>query len=173
MNYNNLSVLYLDEQGNFVLREELLPDGWGILIHTKISDYSQPILSDDDLDKLLTHDYVISSVDRSYIGRLEDYMEFRKKYGMIFFQKSSKTAKSASIGYSLKHNRWYGWSHRAIYGFTIGDVVKEGDLTNYSGLIKEYEIQHPEENKSLPIGFKAKTLYDAKRMAIAYARAVS
>lgn len=32
-----------------------------------------------------------------------------------------------SIGYSAKSGKWYGWSHRAIYGFRPGDVVKPGD----------------------------------------------
>lgn len=32
-----------------------------------------------------------------------------------------------SIGYSKKDHKWYGWSHRAMYGFTIGSTVKKGD----------------------------------------------
>ena len=34
----------------------------------------------------------------------------------------------ANIGYSAKENKWYGWSHRAIYGFTIGSEVKKGHV---------------------------------------------
>jgi hypothetical protein len=49
------------------------------------------------------------------------------------------------------------WSHRAIYGFAIGDTVKEGDC------VADY----------LPIGFTAKTKADCKKMAIAFARSVS
>lgn len=62
-----------------------------------------------------------------------------------------------SIGYSEKDGKWYGWSHRAIYGFKIGDMLKKGDCG--------YEY--------LPKGFKCKTLKDCKRMAIAFARSVS
>ena len=29
----------------------------------------------------------------------------------------------ASIGWSKEEQKWYGWSHRAIYGFGIGDSV--------------------------------------------------
>ena len=32
-----------------------------------------------------------------------------------------------SIGYSKKDKKWYGWSHRAIYGFGVGSKVKVGD----------------------------------------------
>lgn len=31
------------------------------------------------------------------------------------------------IGFNEKEQKWYGWSHRAIYGFGIGSVVKKGD----------------------------------------------
>lgn len=32
-----------------------------------------------------------------------------------------------SIGFCSKDRKWYGWSHRAIYGFGIGSEVKMGD----------------------------------------------
>ena len=78
-----------------------------------------------------------------------------------------------SIGFSKNNNMWWGWSHRAICGFRIGDIVKEGDCTAYSGWTEEYLKEHPEEDLSLPIGFKAQTLKDAKKMAIAFAESVS
>lgn len=61
-----------------------------------------------------------------------------------------------SIGFCEKEQKWYGWSHRAIFGFGIGDLVKEGDCT-----------------ASFGIGFEAKNLEDAKRMAVAFAESVS
>lgn len=78
-----------------------------------------------------------------------------------------------SIGFCEKDQKWYGWSHRALYGFGIGDVVEEGDLTASSGYTDEWIKEHPECDKSLPIGFEAKTLEDCKRMAIAFADSVS
>jgi len=81
--------------------------------------------------------------------------------------------KTCSIGYCEKEKKWYGWSHRAIYGFKIGDKVKKGDCTNSSGWTKEYLREHPIMDKSLPVGFKAKTLMQCKRMAIAFAESVS
>lgn len=32
-----------------------------------------------------------------------------------------------SIGFCEAEQKWYGWSHRAIYGFGVGSVVKRGD----------------------------------------------
>jgi len=31
------------------------------------------------------------------------------------------------LGFSPKDGKWYGWSHRAIYGFGIGSTCKMGD----------------------------------------------
>jgi hypothetical protein len=82
---------------------------------------------------------------------------------------------TASIAFSPKSQKWYGWSHRAIYGFKIGDVVEYGDLTTTSGYIEEFELEHPEIafKHALPIGFKAETLDDCRKMAIAFAESVS
>ena len=62
-----------------------------------------------------------------------------------------------SIGFCEKEQKWYGWSHRAIYGYGVGDEVTEGSCPS------EY----------LPIGFKAETLEDAKQIAKAMAASVS
>lgn len=34
---------------------------------------------------------------------------------------------SSGLGFSPRDNKWYGWSHRAVYGFTIGSTCKKGD----------------------------------------------
>ena len=34
---------------------------------------------------------------------------------------------AVSVGFSKESNKWYGWSHRGIYGFTVGSEVKRGD----------------------------------------------
>ena len=80
--------------------------------------------------------------------------------------------KVCSIGFCEKDQKWYGWSHRAIFGFGIGDIVKEGDCTTNSGWTDEYLKEYPEDDISLPIGFQAKDLVDAKRMALAFASSV-
>lgn len=62
-----------------------------------------------------------------------------------------------SIGYNENTDTWYGWSHRAIYGFKVGSEVKEGDcgFNTKKG------------------AWKAKTIEDAKQMATDFAKSVS
>ncbi len=85
---------------------------------------------------------------------------------------SSLDNKVCSIGFSTREQKWYGWSHRAIYGFAVGDIVKEGDCCASSGWTDEYLAEHPDEDNSLPVGFTASNLDDAKRMAVAFAESV-
>ena len=110
--------------------------------------------------------------DGDYIGSPIDAHRLCVKRGIAPQPKSSESGQ-CSIGFSLREQKWYGWSHRAIYGFGVGDEVKEGDCCASSGLTDEYLDEHPEEDHSLPVGFKAKTLDDAKRMAVAFADSVS
>ena len=168
------SVLYVDRTGVLVIKEEILDNGRIKKITGKlpINPCEDKHWTQEEVDELPIHIYYVSMVDDSYIGDDSSYKFFVEKKKLILIQKSVKGQNVASIGYSPEENKWYGWSHRAIHGFTIGDVVKEGDLTNDSGLVEEYRIQHPEEDHSLPVGFKALTLDDAKRMAIAFAEAV-
>ena len=62
-----------------------------------------------------------------------------------------------SIGRSYKDGKWYGWSHRAIYGFKKGNTIKEGDLAE----------------AHLPVGFQAQNEDEKREMAVAFARSVS
>lgn len=80
--------------------------------------------------------------------------------------------RTCSIGFCEREQKWYGWSHRAIFGFGIGDIVKDGDCTASSGWLDEYLLEHPDADLSLPVGFEAETLEDAKRMAVAFAESV-
>ena len=75
---------------------------------------------------------------------------------MKFFAKHGiSKVYGGSIGFSEKEQKWYGWSHRAIYGFGIGSKIKKGDC-GYKGK-----------------AWTAKTLDDAKQMAKDFADAVS
>ena len=107
-----------------------------------------------------------------YIGSSRTAYRLCFNYG-ILPEKIDPEHNVCSIGFSKKNNKWYGWSHRTLYGFKIGDTVKKGDCCASSGSIEEYLKEHPEEDTSLPIGFEAKTLEDCKKMAIAFAHSVS
>jgi len=92
---------------------------------------------------------------------------------MYRVQRAKTNNKVCSIGFKPREQKWYGWSHRATYGFGIGDIVSEGDCCASSGWTEEYLEKHPEERLYLDVGFEAKTLDDAKKMAIAFAESVS
>jgi hypothetical protein len=120
------------------------------------------------------------------------------------------------IGFCEKEQKWYGWSHRAMYGFGIGSKVKKGDCgftpsnrqeyfdslkdwyldddmyknvefkVSGNDIIIEYDIiqnktgkvMHSTRKEPLDIDYgrgewEAKTLEDAKQMAINFANSVS
>ncbi len=79
--------------------------------------------------------------------RLDEKKDFKKQHGI--------EEVSCGLGWSEKEQKWYGWSHRAIHGFGVGDKAMEC---------------YPSGNKE---GKKCKTLEDCKQAAIAFANSVS
>ena len=170
------SVLYVDEGGCLVTSEKILDNGriTEVTSYIPLNPYNNRDWTQKEMEEeCAKHVYYISNVDGGYIGGEEEYKLLVEKYKLILIQKAQPNHKTCSIGYDPEANKWYGWSHRALCGFTIGDTVKEGDLTASSGFVEEYRIQHPDEDMSLPVGYKAQDLNGAKRMAIAFAEAVS
>lgn len=47
--------------------------------------------------------------------------KIKQKYNIDYFE-------DGNIGFSKKDNKWYGFSHRAIYGFGVGSICKIGDV---------------------------------------------
>ena len=92
--------------------------------------------------------------------------DFRKKYGIEQFEFPYPDSQIRHIGFAPKDQKWYGWSHRAIYGFKVGDKVKPGDVV-------APDPEYPRPDREIPVGFVAKTLDDARRMAASFADAVS
>lgn len=112
--------------------------------------------------------------DGKYIGTPEFALELIVRRGIApEVRPGCCSAKVCSIGFCEREQKWYGWSHRAIRGFGIGDVVEKGDIITKSGWTDTYLSEHPECDLSFPVGFVAQTLEDCKRMAIAFAEAVA
>lgn len=124
-------------------------------------------------------------------------------------EKSNPEHCVCSIGFCEKEQKWYGWSHRAIYGFGIGSTVKKGDCAYVPKTPQElydeitakdedgWQCTSPDEVEIVDNGVKiitghfddgtptfyniecgkgewtAKTLEDAKIMAIDFANGVS
>ena len=63
-----------------------------------------------------------SKFDDSYITHvgLEDDLKF-------LADREITEELTHGVGFSPKDGKWYGWSHRAIYGFKVGSTCKKGD----------------------------------------------
>lgn len=170
-----------------------------------------------------------SKTDGSYLTRVgsEDSLKFLLDNGITEHLRSAYNKRPGeenqgivSLGFNPKEQKWYGWSHRALYGFGIGSKCKQGNCgfepSNKEEFIErnlsfwgdnEYAIDKPEAidrgdgvlityvyNNEVPnislrgtkyehfVKFpekwgkgewEAKTLEDAKQMAIDFAKSVS
>lgn len=107
-----------------------------------------------------------SDLDGGYVGN-EDFVKTLLKKGIVP-EKAQQDHNTCSIGFCDEEQKWYGWSHRAMYGFGIGHKCKKGD----SGVCL------PGEKFKSPVwypqpGFECKTLDDCKKVAIAFSDSVS
>lgn len=109
--------------------------------------------SPDDITTLKSA-YTIPKGD--YIGDSKFAHRLIVKHG-IMPEKASPEDNVCTIGFCEKNQKWFGWSHRAIYGFGIGHKVKKGSTLIGDG----YEV-----------GDTVETLDDARDMAIAFANSV-
>jgi len=64
--------------------------------------------------------------DGGYIGNEAEARRLIEHHG-IAPQLAKAHHNVCSIGWCEKEQKWYGWSHRAIYGFGVLSVVKMGD----------------------------------------------
>lgn len=144
-----------------------------VVIGYSLLDGSGDILPYKDQFEIDRHFFYVakSAQDGSYIGDLSEVLN-KICAGVTHFYKADDGSNVASIGYAPYKGEWHGWSHRAWSKFKIGHVVKKGSCCTSSGWTDEYLEEHPEKNKSLPVGFVAKTLDDCKKCAIAFAESV-
>ncbi len=102
------------------------------------------------------HPYYYSKLDGSYIGE-KNTMKNLLKIGVTEKIQSRIGASISVIGFNPTKKKWYGWSHRAILGFGIGDK----------------SFQEPKTD-SIPYknGPKITTLAEAKKSALAFSNSV-
>ncbi|MGL4792427.1 MAG: hypothetical protein ACRC23_01675 [Aeromonas jandaei] len=95
--------------------------------------------------------------DDFYIGRVEEAWSLYKNHGIIRKQKEY-------VGRSETNGRWYGWSHRAMCSFGIGDMLFD----------ESYEA---EDIENIPFKFRGskriETDEDAMQAAINFSNYVS
>lgn len=75
--------------------------------------------------------------------RIQDWLEIDAK-------KRDPNHSVTSWGWA-PNGKCYGWSHRAIYGFAVGDIIKPGDSGNETG--KEYTIKTKEQAQEAALKF--------------------
>ena len=56
-----------------------------------------------------------------------------------YVSSSLDAGRPINIGFNPIEQKWYGWSHRAIYGFTIGSTCKKGDCHYVGSTLEEQE----------------------------------
>ncbi len=129
------------------------------IVRNKLIDDFSP--SDPEFEMEMAY---AKSPGQCYLGTPKDAKELFDKYD--FDPKSLCSPKaqnddeddmSCTIAFEPKSQNWYGWSHRAIHGFGIGD--KPATDTD-----EGYDTDH---------GKPAKTLEEAKGYAIDFADSVS
>lgn len=98
----------------------------------------------------------------------ENQKKLAQKYGIEQFAFPSPESSIRSIGFNPKTSTWYGWSHRAIAGFKVGDVVKKGDvIANPDGWppLRNQKVYTP--------GHRITSLQDARDAAASFSEWVS
>ena len=73
-----------------------------------------------------------------YMGNAKMARYLCKKRGIRHIQKAMNTHSVASIGLHVAEGKWYGWSHRAICGFGIGDKIFQENFGNDETLYTEH-----------------------------------
>lgn len=91
----------------------------------------------------------MSSKEAQLLYKAASVEKLKKKHGI--------TKMEDGVGFSPTEKKWWGWSHRGAYGFGVGDKMKKGD----AGYI-------PSKG-----AWTAKTMEDAKQMAVDFAEGVS
>lgn len=75
--------------------------------------------------------------DGKYIGSPRDAHWLVYKHG-IAPEYRTPTSTVCSIGFSAREQKWYGWSHRAMFGFGIGHTVTPDSVAYVPSTREEY-----------------------------------
>lgn len=94
--------------------------------------------------------------NKYYIGDIKTADYLTKKRGLTQLQPAKPGDNICSIGFHAPTKKWFGWSHRAINGFGIDDVVKPGDCAfkprNVQEWINERLSWHKDDDTGWGLG---------------------
>jgi hypothetical protein len=91
-----------------------------------------------------------------YLGDEKTLKYLINKKGITEFDVAESSDNVCSIGFNPKENKWYGWSHRAISGFGIGDKIFEENFGNDKTLFTQHgkvTIKNLDQAKQSAINF--------------------
>lgn len=124
-------------------RSSVYKDGYVIEKHIRQGDFPHYIVEKCFIPEQacqvaggMTMEYGLT-FDKEYIGNVGTARFICEVKG-IKPQLAKPHHTVCSIGYCSKENKWYGWSHRAIYGFTKGSEVKPGDCAYTPSTMDEF-----------------------------------
>jgi len=71
-----------------------------------------------------------SRIDAGYLcfTSLTDDVRWMYDRGFEQLQSTGNDGTTCALAFCPSEQKWYGWSHRAVYGFGVGSAVKKGDL---------------------------------------------
>lgn len=95
-------------------------------VHYKAYDVRHEVIDGEEhgcADVTLKSAY---SKSGEYIGSARDAFRLANRHGIVHFEKRTPKSSGCSIGWSPKDGKWYGWSHRAVYGFKPGSKCEMG-----------------------------------------------
>lgn len=67
-----------------------------------------------------------AKADPHYHGMGPKFQAYLDEHGVVP-QRVEPDDYSCRIGFSEREQKWYGWSHRAVYGFGVGSSCGKGD----------------------------------------------
>ena len=99
---------------------------------------------------------------------IQDSVKRGAKDDNLVFEKADPDHCVCSIAFSEKNNTWYGFSHRALHGFTEGDKLFD---EKWDGGLEEAELEKMPFRKRGAVVIA--TMEQAKQAAKNFARYVS
>lgn len=89
------------------------------------------------------------SKNGEYIGDPSEIFYVFNKFGVCEDLSSSRENGVICVGYSPKDKKYYGWSHRAIFGFGVGSKVKRGDTAYLPDTFEELRDGDKADNRRI------------------------
>ena len=152
LNDNKISLSKLHNEDFDKIDREVLE----VIKHSKYIEKKEIwMINKDETSKVEMHSGY--SFGGGYIGDMKDVAYLVDKRG-ITPELSNKKNTTCSIGFNEKENKWYGWSHRAICGFGLGNKIFDGKYGDGKALFTQHgdkEITNLEEARQAAVNFAA------------------